>query len=285
MFSKCETDKAETGTGKFNLTVQEPNEADENITSIFISIKKIELKGPDGWKTYKTFDVPLTLDLLDSKTNKSYFLGEKLLPAGHYMEARLILDKFDNRHNDVSITSGCYLLYNDNEIKPVYIPNDSKNGIVAKGEFNLPAEGVVNISLNFDIREIKQTGEAGHYLLKPKIKMVVNNDTGLLEGEFENNNDYKKIVAFAYSANTFPKNEFMSSAFQEKRLSSSSSSSILNDEGKFVLSFLKSGKYDLYFYSYDEEGNFESLIGKLEDIEIEGGQKTIVKVPKEMMID
>lgn len=286
LFSGCETDKQQTGDSMVNLAVLEPTKSDDSIAALFISIKKIELKGNEGWITYKQFNDPLQINLLDNKTSKNYFLGEKLLPAGQYMEARLILEGNNKEENDLIVTSGCYLQYNNGEFKSVYIPQDSKNGILAKGKFNLPAEGVVNITLNFDIREgLTETSASGKYLLKPKIKMIVNNDTGVIEGEFEEKNSFNKIAVFAYTSNSYSKSDFFNPAFQEDKLAKSSSSSILNEDGKFILSFLKSGNYDLYFYAYDEEGNFHSLIGSLDNIEIEGGQKTIVKVPKEVLHD
>ncbi|MDQ3392810.1 MAG: DUF4382 domain-containing protein, partial [Bacteroidota bacterium] len=123
LFTRCEAEKPQTGTGKVNLSVVEPIKANDKISAIYISIKKIELKGPDGWTTYKNFDKPMQLNLLDAEANKSYFLGEKLLPAGHYQEARLILDSRNKKHSDLTITSECYLEYKDGEIKPVFIPN------------------------------------------------------------------------------------------------------------------------------------------------------------------
>lgn len=286
LFVRCESNKTEQGTGKVNLSVLEPIEADEDISGIIISIKKIELKGSDGWITYKEFETPFQVNLLESEGNLNHFLGEKKLPAGKYDEARLVLESNYNDQNDITITSGGFLQYNNGDVKPVHIPSDSNNAISAKGNFDLAADGVINISLKFDVREgIKDTDDSEIYLLKPQINMVVNNDSGLIEGTFEENKNYKNIVVIAYPATVPSKAGILTKILSNKNQKTASATSISSESGKFILSFLKPGNYDLYFYTNENEDNPKLLLGKLEDIEIEAGQKTIVNVPKEVLID
>ncbi|MEQ8574432.1 MAG: hypothetical protein RIB63_10245, partial [Fulvivirga sp.] len=57
----------------------------------------------------------------------------------------------------------------------------------------------------------------------------------------------------------------------EVRFSNAITSSALTEEGGFTLAFMESGTYDLYFASYDENGEFIELIGSSNDVEVEAG--------------
>lgn len=280
----CEQEKDEIGLSNINLIISEPPPVDDHLSGIFLYIKRIDLNGPEGWKTYKEFKEPLIIDVMDQKAGTNFFLGEKLLPAGTYHGARLILDSQD-KHREIIANSGGYLEYKNGSIKPIFTPDKIQEGIKAEGEFNLASEGVVNVNLNFSFRKGTFTsGTTEKHLLKPTLKILVDDDSGMIDGTFEDPEDYEKIVVFAYPDNLKTAVKMEKYPKSLSKLSASSKNAVLNKNGKFILSFLKSGNYDLYFYAYDQEGNFQHLIGKLEQVHIEGGQKTIISISKDILI-
>jgi hypothetical protein len=280
----CEQEKEEIGLSNINLTIADSPPVEDLLTGVYLFIKRIDLKGPEGWKTYKEFEEPLVIDVLDQKAGTNFFLGEKLLPAGNYYGARLILDS-KNKGQEIIANSGGYFEYKNGDIKPIFSPNKVQDGIKAEGQFYLNSEGVVNVNLNFGLRKgIEKSGTTEKHLLKPVLKIIVDDDSGMIEGTFENSEDYEKIVVFAYQNNS--KNSFNLENHQKElsQLAPSSKNAVLNKDGKFNISFLKSGNYDLYFYAYDQEGNVQHFIGRLEKVQIEGGQKTIIFISPDVLI-
>ncbi|CAN5163646.1 hypothetical protein BH23BAC1_BH23BAC1_42560 [soil metagenome] len=282
-FLGCEQEREEIGLSNINLSISEPPPVEDHLSGIHLFIKRIDLRGVDGWQTYKEFKAPLAIDILNPKSGNNFFLGEKLLPAGTYYGARLILDSQD-KGKEIIANSGGYLEYKNGYLKPIFSPEKIQEGIKADGIFNLDSDGVVNVNLDFSFRKgtIISAGTERH-LLKPTLKIVVDDDSGMIDGTFEDPEEFEKIVVFAYQDNMNNSGKKKNQPKSLSELSASSKNAVLNKDGKFILSFLKSGNYDLYFYAYDQEGNYQQVIGKLEKVQIEAGQKTMISISKDIL--
>ncbi len=267
----CGDDK-EVAKGRASISVTDAPIDDENVSAVFISINSVELNGPDGWVTLDSFEEPLAIDLLSFQNGESYFLTDQLIDAGSYSEVRLMLN-IQERVNGIQQNEGCYIEYIDGTTQPLFVPSGGQSGYKAKGNFDITAGGVVALTLDFDVRKaVVESGNSGKFILKPNIRLIANQDVGMITGNFDQEGaDFEKVIVFAYQNDAFTEAETAEPSDEEVRFSNAVSSSMLDEEGAFTLAFMESGIYDLYFALFDENGEFVELLGSTNDVEVESG--------------
>lgn len=272
LFAFSCSDSDEAATGRASISITDAPIDDANVKAVFITVTGVEVNGPDGWTTVETFEEPQVIDLLSYQNGESKFLTEEVLAAGVYQGARLQLNIQERVDGDIQ-NPGCYIEYVDGSTQPLFVPSGAQSGYKAQGEFEIPAGGVVEITLDFDVRKaVVEAGNSGQFILKPVVRLVANQDAGLIQGTFDaESNTAAKVVVFAYNDDTFTDSETDEPADEEVRFSNAVSSSTVSDEGNFTLAFMSSGTYDLYFATYDENGDFIELLGNEQDVDVAAG--------------
>ena len=160
----------ETGTLALYLS-DAPLDA-ENVTGVYITIDEIQYHLGNQWITCEEFVGNQTYNLLELTGGNSTLLGQFTLPAGNYTQIRLILDIPEKGPPPAS--PGCYLKFADNSTEPLFAPSGNTTGYKAIGRFEVPVNGTVEVTADFDVR--KAVVVAGsRYILKPTIKLIVNN--------------------------------------------------------------------------------------------------------------
>lgn len=271
------------GEGKANIYITDAPVDDENVSAVVISIIGVEVNGPEGWKTVKEFEEPLAIDLLSYQNGEAFLLTEDSIQAGVYSEVRLKLEIQEQVDGQVQ-NPGCYIEFKDGTKEPLFVPSGGQSGYKAKGEFELPTDGVIDITLDFDVRKaVVKAGSSGKYILKPTIRLIANENAGVIEGEFAEADTYEKVIVFAYADDTFEESEMNEPAEGDVRFSNAISSSVVGDDKTFTLAFMNSGQYDLYFAYYNEQGEFMNLIGSYEDVSVEAGATVSLQLQLDLL--
>jgi hypothetical protein len=155
---------------------------------------------------------PDTFDLMTLQNGHFATIGSALVPAGHYTEVRLKLGSGSN-------------VVVDGVTHPLVVPSGMQSGLKLKGSFDVPAGGVLDISLDFDAgRSIFQTG-TGQYMLKPVIKILAARIAGGITG------------------NLLPAG--VNATIYAMQLPDTAGSSRAAADGHFTLAVLSAGNYDL----------------------------------------
>ena len=68
---------------------------------------------------------------------------------------------------------GCYIEFADNSTEPLFVPSGGETGYKAVGQFEVPVNGTVEVTADFDVREAVVVA-GSRYILKPTIKLIVN---------------------------------------------------------------------------------------------------------------
>ncbi|MDL5045977.1 DUF4382 domain-containing protein [Oscillatoria amoena NRMC-F 0135] len=277
------SEEAQNGKIKFYIT-DSPIDA-ANVEAVVLSITRIEVNGPDGWLVVKSFDPALELNILDYQNGNSYFLTEDEFIAGEYSELRLVLDAPTNSGAPIS-NPGCYIRYTDESTQALFVPSGGQTGYKVKGSFTLPPDGTVAVTLDFDLRKsIVKAGMSGIYLLKPTVRLVVNQDASLLKGNFVEFDEYPKVIVYAYTAGTFSVDEAAEPEEGDVRFGKAITSASVNGSGKFTLAFLDPGDYELILASHDDNGEFVELIGKYENVSMSSGSIVELTISQDALVD
>ena len=166
--SKQQSTAARLGHVSINLTDAPGDFEEVNLVVTGVSIHRGD-EDSGGWETLKHDTT--TYDLLQLRNGVFTQLGAGDVPAGHYTQVRLHIGEGSN-------------VVVDGVVHPLTIPSGMQSGYKLVGEFDVPAGGGVELTLDFDAaRSVLLTGNQ-QYKLKPTVRVIVNHvaTTGAIIG-------------------------------------------------------------------------------------------------------
>jgi hypothetical protein len=263
IFYGCDNNESGNGKATFYLT-DGPLEAD-NVSEVVISISKVEVSGPEGWVVVKEYETPQAINLLELQGGETFFLEETELASGQYNQVRLGLSSSGENNEPAH-----YIRFNDNSTEEITIPSGTQTGYKIVGGFSIPDGGITSVIIDFDVRKsVVKAGNSGKYILKPTLRLIEDANVGSIEGnvtgEFDGN-----LVVYAYNDGEYNENEKEPNA-DGVVFANAVTSSNVDAEGNYNLSFLPSGTYDLVIASFDEDGNLIEVKTQENDVELEAG--------------
>jgi len=178
------------GTGAVSLSVIDAPVDDA--VKVCITFDTVEFKGDSG-STIVNLDEPEKINLLDFQgDNTAPLLVDQELPAGNYQWIRLGVDAVrdsnggtgDSGDPEVCDGEGSYIVMNDGGVYNLYVPSGAQSGLKLNRGFNVPANGQIYLTADFDLRQsiTAPPGQAPDVKLRPTIRLVEINDAGTLAG-------------------------------------------------------------------------------------------------------
>jgi len=279
--SACQKeDKKNENNGRVVLSLTDSPIDNEDIKGVFVTFTRIDFRKDGQWHSFDEFDEPQTINLLELTNGNTVLLGDFNSGAGTYSELRFILDAPDMNATPTG-NPGCYLLFEDETTQPLFIPSGAQSGFKAKGSFNVPVNATVHVTADFDVRKsIVKAGASGKYILKPVIRVVVNDQAGSIEGTITYGLNQDALVLYAYEHGDYDESEAAEPGEGETRFANSVSSSAVSN-GTFVLPFLAEGSYDIVLGVY-LGGEFVTALMVAEDVVVEAGKKTNLTINLEL---
>ena len=263
----CGSSTAEDiGTLTLNIT-DAPVDA-ENISGVYIKINQIDVNKDGEWITLEDFVGPQEYDLLELTGGEFALLGEFELEAGQYDQIRFILDITEQTQQSPT-TPGSYVEFTDESTEPLFVPSGGQTGYKVVGSFTVPVNGDVDVTVDFDVRKaLVKTGGQGpnqKYLLKPVLRLIVNDVAGDISGAITNGSEYTDIVVFAYEDGDWVATEADAPEEGEARFPEAISSAKMDDEGNYIIPFLAYETYDLVVAGYNGD-EFGEVLGIISDL-------------------
>lgn len=272
IFTACEKDKGTNGT--LNLSITDAPIDTDGIEKVFITVSEIHYHTTENnWNVFEDYEGPKTFDLLDLQRGNSELLGSFQLEAGTYTQLRFMLDApvFGlGQHSN----PGCYLEFEDGSAKNLYVASGAQTGYKTVGAFTVPMNGSVDVTADFDVRKsIVRSGVTGMYMLRPTIRLVVENEAGQISGNVSNVPEDQQIVVYTYEKGIYAGSEANEPDQEQTRFPNAISSDRVDESGRYHLAYLASGLYDLVIAAVSE-GEFLNVTGVLENIEVESKKTT-----------
>ncbi len=272
-FTSCEK---QSGTGTLKLSITDSPIDSSNVTGVFIKINEIQVHTADsGWVTMENFEGPEEFNLLDLARGESDLLGSMELEGGKYTQIRFMLDAPEMgmmKH----VNPGCYIEFKDGTTEPLFVPSGSQSGFKGVGNFTVPVNGTVEITADFDVRRsVHKTGfGSSRYMLRPVIRLVVNNQAGAISGSVTNIPEGKGVVVYAYADGTYKAEEANDPAdTSASRFPNAVSSDKVDSLGVYHISYLAAGKYDLVVTSLTDTG-FGEVLGIIDNVAVDSRKTT-----------
>lgn len=274
------------GTGTVSLSLTDAPIADAaDVEGVFITIASIAYNVNDEWVEAEGFVGPREFNLLDLTGGEVAPLGNTVLSAGEINQIRFMLtaQEQDAAGEQSDGTEGCYIVFDPDgvadgvddgdTIVPLFVPSGSENGYKATGSFVVPVNGTVEITADFDVRKSvvvagarnSGTGDS-FYLLKPTIKLIVNDQAGAIAGEFvEPATVSDSYVVFVYEDDVYDASEATAADDQSAPFPNAitSGNAVDSDDDaaidSYTIPFVAAGTYDLVIAGVNAEGDYTVL--------------------------
>ena len=222
----CSDDPSGPSYGTMTVRMTDAPGAFESVNLVVTEVSAHLAEGEDddsdadstesGWIVLN--GTPGTYDLIDLQNGVFVTLGTAKVPAGHYTQVRLKL----GAGSTVTV---------DGVTHPLNVPSGMQSGLKLVGNFEVPANGLLDLGLDFDAARSVVLNGAGEHHLKPTVKIMPFSTAGSITG----------LVAPAGTATTVY-------AVQEPDTLGSTSANI---DGRFTLALLAPGLYTLEFDAAD----------------------------------
>lgn len=138
----------------------------------------VELTGDGGNAVTITFPAPKTIDLVTQGGTASAELFDQPIPPGSYGQVRLMVNADGNADDS-------FIVLADGSTHGLIIPSGEQTGLKLVSGFTVPASGVVDYTVDFDLRR-SITCPPGHgpaCILKPTLRLVDNTTVGNVQGQ------------------------------------------------------------------------------------------------------
>lgn len=273
-FTSCEEDEVKTN-GSLTLSITDAPIDNSTVQGVYITVTEIQYHTNDNeWKTFEEFEGPQKFNVLELTSGESALLGSFELSAGTYTQLRFMLDAPEYGTPNPS-NPGCYIEFTDESQEPLFVPSGSVSGFKGVGQFTVPSNGNVEVTADFDARKsVVEAGSNRMYILKPTIRLIVNNQAGQIVGGIDNIPEGTDIIVFAYEDNVYTSSEADEPIDEmTPRFPNAITSSIVDDTSSYHLAYLAPMTYDLVVTSAIN-GEFQEVLGIIEDVVVESEQTT-----------
>ncbi|MFN2394607.1 MAG: DUF4382 domain-containing protein [Bacteroidales bacterium] len=283
LFAACEKDINDTdGKGTLKLSLTDSPIDTDGIIGVYITFIDVMYHTPDDdeWYSFEDFEGPQTYNLLDLTRGETDLLGFFELEAGTYTQLRFMLEAPAMGGGNHS-NPGCWLEFEDGTEEPLFVPSGAQSGYKAVGQFTVPANGTVSVTADFDARKsVVKAGNSGMYILKPTIRLIVDDQAGAIAGDVFNIQEEHQIVIYAYEEGTYTEEVAADPDPETPRFPNAVVSDLVDEDGHYFLAFLAPVTYDLVIV-LNLNDEFEQVLGLAEGIVVEPNEVTIADIDLE----
>lgn len=263
-FGSCSDDEGNKGILTISIT-DSPMDADQ-VKGVNLFINHIDAKKGGAWMSLKSFDQPAGVNLLEFSGGKSFSLVNQFIDPGKYTDIRFTFNLIDPTGSLIR-SPQCNVSFEDGSTKPLYYFEEASIEFEMAQEMNLASHGQTDFTLDFDLRKSLSLDDQGNFIFKPVVRAIETIRAGHIMATVTGLNLADRLVVFAYPSGQFSTSETATPAAGEVRFPNAVTSFKIA-HSKFGLGFLPAGNYDLIFVKHLPSGEFLSVSGRLNNVNV-----------------
>lgn len=279
-FTACEEDDKTTDKGTLSLALTDAPIDNESVDSVNITITDLQYhKQNNSWESFDAYETK-KVNLLDLTDGMTEMLGSFEMEAGQYNQLRFMLDAPTYDGEEPLSNPGSYITFDDGTKEELFVPSGSQTGYKAVGAFRVPSNGEVQLTADFDVRKsVVNAKNSEKYILKPTIRLVVDNEAGKIVGNVTNITDTASDYnVYAYEDGTYDASAETEVAdtveeYEENLFPNAVTSDMAGEENGYQLNWLAPMTYDLVVAKYSN-GEFVETLGKVSGVEVTSDETT-----------
>jgi hypothetical protein len=150
----------------------------DGATHVVVVFTGVELTANSGNPVTITFAAPKSIDLMTQSGTASAVLFDQPIPPGSYGQIRLLVSADGSGNNS-------YIDLADGSRHGLWVPSGSQTGLKLVSGFTVPSSGVVDYTIDFDLRKAVTCppGKSPACILKPAERLVDNTSVGNIQGQ------------------------------------------------------------------------------------------------------
>ncbi|WMX15540.1 DUF4382 domain-containing protein [Aureispira sp. CCB-E] len=242
---------------------------DADVDAVFITVAEVKVDG----QTFSGFSGKKTINVKALQNGSVDALGTADLDAKAYSNITLVLDLDTDAQGNAM---GCYIERANGTKESLAGSATGTIEVTSQGAIDLATEtrSSVEVVLDFDLRKAIKNGANNNDYdfvssaeLSSSVRTVVKHETGTVKGSTTNNSgsNNDKVVAYIYTKGSYSSSEKNPQGTSNIRFKNAVSSSVVDANGDFQLSYLKDGEYDVVFASYEYDAQNKAVFkGTLE---------------------
>ena len=263
IFTSCSDDDDPTVKhGQLNVKITDAPSDDSNIQGTFVTVSKLMIDGHELEGFQKQ-----TIDISAYQEGNSKLIFKDEMEAGSYSNVSLVI----NYETDMNENSpGCYILTTDNKKHNLTNSSDAEAELTLNKTFNVESSQTTDIVIDFDLRKSvvrnNESSESDYSFasdaeLQSAVRIVTENETGVLEGEINNNTSLDlDFVVYVYKKGEYNfVTETQGQNSGEIMFANAITSTKVNEDGSYHLAFLEEGDYEIHVACYLPSTNNEKL--------------------------
>lgn len=247
----------------------------DNVKSVNIVFTNLEALRKGNWKSLRSFDQPVGINLLNYTGGKSFPMVDDYTEPGEISQLRLQLNVAE-RNGSLVRNPVCNIQYTDGTTKDLYLEDGQLPEIIVQGDFGSNPREISDFTFDFDIRKSIYESD-GEIFMKPAIRVVKTALTGNLQAAILNSLSNDRLVVYAYKAGSYSASEAATPAAGEVQFKNAVTS-IKVVKNKFIVGFLEEGSFDLIFVRVNEKGLFQTVVGKYAGAAVKAAEVTQLEI-------
>jgi len=254
-------------TGQLSLGVTDAPVDDAASVVVQFSGVAFKRAGAGAERVQNLSPSPRQLDLLQYQNGRAALLLDGVtLPAGDYEWIRLVVD------NEPAVRDSYVVLTGGQECE-LRVPSGAESGLKLNRGFNLPADGSVALTIDFDLRKSLhappgQRGSAAActqgYLLRPTLRIVADAEVGAIAGHVDSalvtDGCLPKVYVFSGSGVTPDDIEEASGADADPLVVASVAVQNGSTAYPYRAAFLPAGPYTVAFTCGDDDATADDTL-------------------------
>lgn len=249
--------------GKLVLSITDsPLDADD-VKGVNFVLTNVEIKRNGEWKSLRTFEQPVGINLLAYSDGKSFPIVDQLVEPGTFSDIRLRLNVADG--NALIRNPLCNVEFVNGTTQSLLLPIGTSPELIVTREITVRAGQLLDLTIDVDARK-SVVAKGSEFIFTPSIRVVETFTTGNISGKILNLQESERMVVFAYKSGQFNSSE--SNLAEGIRFKNSVTASKVK-KNKFTIAFLEPGNYDLVFAKQTKTGEFISVAGLDKSISVE----------------
>lgn len=264
ILSSCSDDNNGDGdpnqmTGQVSVKITDAPVDNAEVEGVIVTVTDVKIDG----ESFAGFEGKQTIDLMAYQNGNTRLLADAELEATNYSEVSLVLD-YETDENGES--PGCYVKKSDGSKESLSANGESNAEIALNHDFMVESQSQTSLVIDFDLRKtVSETNNEYQFVaeshMESRIRIENESETGHIKGESEDTpSSDETFVVYAYSEGSFDA-ETETTAGNEGDLlfANAVTSSKVEGDGSYQLSFLEEGDYEITVakYSVNNSGKTE----------------------------
>lgn len=255
-------------TGQTSVKITDAPVDNAEVEGVIVTVADVKIDG----ESHAGFEGKQTIDLMAYQNGNTKLLADGELEAKSYSSVSLVLDYETDEDGN---SPGCYVEKSDGSKASLSANGESNGEVSLNHNFVVESQSQTSLVIDFDLRKTvsKKNNEyrfVSESDMNSRIRVENESETGHVSGECDDTpSSGETFVVYAYTAGSFDaESETTAQSEGDLLFANAVTSSKVEGNGSYQLSFLEDGEYEITVAKYSSNNSGETEFEGLFDLSL-----------------